>query len=247
LKSTERESILLTVTNPLRHKNLKTVRRASWVAMMVLATSCGSKAAAQQPSPKPTAPLPTAGLAGSHVPLLPITLVAAEDSLGWDSLIGNRASALAHADSIIASLIVARQPEVTWVLPEELRHQARRAPTLATNPDQLGTAVLRAERLVEVPDPLRNQFRAMVALADARYALVPAALVFRRSVGRAVRSSTDTTARPPHRPTGTAELSVVLVDARTGRVGWRTVARGEGDDPWTALTHALKALTPGLP
>lgn len=238
MKSLERESILLTVTNPLTHKSLVTaVRRGSCVGVMVLAAACGTKSAAaqQQPTPKPTAPLPTAGLAGSHVPLLPLTLVAAEDSLRWDSLIGNRASALAHADSIIGSLIVARQPEVTWVLPEELRHQARRAPTLATNPDQMGTAVLRAERLVEVPDPLRSQFRAMVALADARFALVPAALVFRKSGGSADGRM------------GRAELSVVLVDARTGRVGWRTVARGEGDDPWTALTRAIKALTPGLP
>ena len=44
-----------------------------------------------------------------------------------------------------------------------------------------------------------------------------------------------------------AELTVVMVDVRTGRVEWRTVARGEGDDPWTALTRAVKALTPGLP
>jgi len=46
---------------------------------------------------------------------------------------------------------------------------------------------------------------------------------------------------------GTAELTIVLADVRTGRVGFRTVARGEGDDPWTALTRAVKNLTPGLP
>jgi len=45
----------------------------------------------------------------------------------------------------------------------------------------------------------------------------------------------------------TAELTVVLVDVRTGRVGFRTVARGDGSDPWTALTRAVKSLTPGLP
>jgi hypothetical protein len=45
----------------------------------------------------------------------------------------------------------------------------------------------------------------------------------------------------------TAELSVVMVDVRTGRIGFRTVARGDGDDPWTALTGAVKNLTPGLP
>ncbi len=44
-----------------------------------------------------------------------------------------------------------------------------------------------------------------------------------------------------------AELTVVIVDARLGRVSWRTVARGDGPDPWTALTRAIKVLTPGLP
>jgi len=45
----------------------------------------------------------------------------------------------------------------------------------------------------------------------------------------------------------TAELSIVLIDTRVGRVQWRTTARGEGPDPWTALTRAVKSLTPGLP
>jgi hypothetical protein len=123
---------------------------------------------------------------------------------------------------------------VTWVLPAELRREAERSPTLATNPDQMGTAVLRGEKLRVVPDPLRSELRALVAIADARYTLVPAALVFRQEA-----------TTPPG--TGTAELSIVLVDARTGEIGWRTVARGEGPDPWTALTKAVKALTPGLP
>jgi hypothetical protein len=43
------------------------------------------------------------------------------------------------------------------------------------------------------------------------------------------------------------ELSVVMVDTRVGKVGWRTIARGEAADPWTALTRAVKALTPGIP
>jgi hypothetical protein len=67
-----------------------------------------------------------------------------------------------------------------------------------------------------------------------RYVLVPAGLVFRQPAG------------PPGRPP-VAELSIVLIDTRVGRVGWRTTARGEGADPWTALTRAVKSLTPGLP
>lgn len=201
--------------------------------MWVVAFACGGSRAEQAPTPAPppTAPLPTAGMAGQKVSLLPLTLVAAEDTLHLDTLLADRRMALDKSDSIIGTLLAARAPEVTWVGPAELRRAARRAAGIATDPDQMGTAFLRADRLVDVPDPLRYQLRTLVGLAGGRYALVPAALVFRRTGGRVA----------------TAELSVVLVDTRIGRVGWRTIARGEGDDPWTALSRAVKSLTPGLP
>jgi hypothetical protein len=185
--------------------------------------------------PAPTVPLPTAGLASTKVPLLPLTLIAADEALGWTAL-ANQHAALAAADSVIGTLITARAPEVTWVLPEELRRQARRSPTFATNPDQMGTAILRSDKMAVVLDPLRSELRALVAIADARYALVPAQLVFKHPIAPGAPAGV-----------GTAELTIVIVDARLGRVGWRTVARGDGPDPWTALTHAVKALTPGLP
>jgi hypothetical protein len=118
--------------------------------------------------------------------------------------------------------------------PAELRRAARRAAGLAPEPDQMGTSFLRADQLIDVPDPLRYQLRTLAGLSGARFVLVPAGLVFRRAPGSAAGVAT-------------AELSVVLVDTRVGRVQWRTTARGEGQDPWTALTRAVKSLTPGLP
>lgn len=228
------------MTNPLNDKTLVSFRcvvRGMWFATVLSgATACGGKSASSQtPLPAPTAPLPTAGIASARVPVLPLTLIAAEDSLGWQTVLGSREAALAAADSVLGTLIRTRAPEVNWVLPDELRREARRSPTFATNPDQMGTALLRAEKLEMVPDPLRAELRTLVALADARYALVPAALVYRRS------------AAPATPGMATAELTIVLVDARLGRIGWRTVARGDGGDPWSALTRAVKALTPGLP
>jgi hypothetical protein len=113
----------------------------------------------------------------------------------------------------------------------------------------MGTAILLHGGSVPelVPDPLRNELRTLAALAGAgggRYVLVPAGLILRRSGGAGAGTSTGT-AGPPG--AGTAELTIVIVDVRTGRIGFRTVARGEGDDPWTALTRAVKSLTPGLP
>ena len=166
-------------------------------------------------------------------------LVAAEEALQWDSLIGDRRATLSRCDSIIATLLAARAPEVIWVPPAELRHVARRAPGIAADPDQLGTPFLRASNIVDVPDPLRYELRTLMGLVGGRYVMVPAGLVFR------VASPGATPRRPP--ALATAELSVVLIDSRIGKIGWRTIAHGEGDDPWTALTRAVKSLTPGLP
>ena len=240
--------ILRRVTNSLNDKTLvrvNSVVRGAWYAtVLALVAACGGKSVASQtPAPVPTDPLPTAGIAGARVPVLPLTLIAAEDSLGWQATLGDRLAALAAADSVLGTLIKARAPEVNWVLPDELRREAHRSPSIATNPDQMGTALLRAEKMEMMPDPLRSEMRTLVALADARYALVPAALVYRRMVG-----STDPKGLPDGRSRmATAELSIVLVDGRLGRIGWRTIARGDGEDPWMALTRAVKALTPGLP
>ncbi|HXG96019.1 MAG TPA: hypothetical protein VNJ06_02770 [Gemmatimonadales bacterium] len=197
-------------------------------------SACGKKPS-QTPIPEPTSPLPTAGLAGQRVALTPLALVAAEDTLHLDALVADRRTALDKCDSIISTLLTARAPEVTWAGPPELRHVARRAPGIAADPDQLGTPFLRASNVVDVPDPLRYQLRTLMGLVGGRYVLVPAGLVFRRTVG-------PSAGRPV-----TAEVSFVLIDSRVGKIGWRTIARGEGDDPWTALTRAVKSLTPGLP
>jgi hypothetical protein len=206
---------------------------------LIIATlvSCGGGSQSpseQAPTPAPTIPLPTAGLAGQRVSLYPVTLIAAEDSLGWHTLIRDRRATLARGDSLVAALLTARAPEVSWILPADLRRSARRAVGIATDPDQMGTSILRDERLVIVPDPLRTQFRSLNAIAGDRFAVVPAAILYRRKAGG---------------PNGqaTAEVSMVMVDVRTARVVWRTVARGDGPDPWASLTAAVKSLTPGLP
>lgn len=209
--------------------------QANYFLLLLASLSCGGKKSDQPPAPLPTAPLPTAGLAGQRVALTPLALVAAEEALRWDSLIGDRRTTLDKSDSIITTLLGARASEVTWVGPAELRHIARRAPGIAADPDQMGTPFLRATNIIDVPDPLRYQLRTLMGLVGGRYVLVPAGLVFRRTVGQSDGR------------TATAELSVVLIDSRVGKVGWRTIARGDGENPWIALTRAVKSLTPGLP
>lgn len=195
----------------------------------------GPSAGEQEPVPVPALPLPTAGIAGQPVAVYPLTLVTAEEQLGWQDFLADRRAALDRADSIIAALLTERSPEAQWILPAALRRAAARSPGVLTNPDQMGTALLRGSDVEKIPDPLRSQMRALNGVAADRYALVPSALVFRTA------SDTASDGR------GKAELMLVLVDVRTGFVGWRTVAWGEGADPWEALRVAFKTLTPGLP
>ena len=240
-------TILRAVTNALQIKSLV---RATW-CLVTSATLAACPHKSETLTPEPTAPLPTAGIASQQVGVLPLTLVAAEDSLHWETALGERRVALAKSDSIIGTLLKTRAPEVSWLLPEELRRVARRAPGIAPAPDQMGTAILFHPTKQEpemVADPLRSELRTLAALAGGgRYALVPAGLTFRRAKAPTPGSVGAQHAAPLPHAVATAELTVVLVDVRTGRVGFRTVARGDGDDPWSALTRAVKSLTPGLP
>jgi len=217
--------------------------RARCIAAVVALAACGGGGGGHKPSaqaPEPIAPIPTAGLAGQAVILLPLTLVAAEDSLHWQAQLADRHHTLLRADSMVGEMLRTRVPEITWVLPEDLRRAARHAPGVAPDPEQMGTSLLRAKELTVVPDPLRSQLRTLTALTSGgTFAFAPAALIYRRP---------DSLHTAPHpEGIGRAELTCVLVNVRTGQVGWRSVAWGEGPDPWTALERALKGLTPGLP
>jgi len=233
------------VTNLFQFKHLN--RRAWAAGLLCAASACGGGSSQKQkpnepPKPKPVAALPTGALAGQAVLILPFTLVAAEDSLGWERKLADRRAVLNRADSVHGAMLQARVPEVPWVLPEAVRRAARRAPGIAVDPDQMATAVLRVDKLTVVPDPLRSQLRTLAALATGgaeRYALAPAALIFKRNHPTAPLNGPPSWAN--------AELMMVLVDVRSGAVLWRTVAQGSGDDPWIALTKAIKSYTPGLP
>ena len=200
--------------------------RAGWAAVGVAALACAS-GGRDNAADLPTAPLPSVTLAGQSVTLYPLTMLVPEVALGWDEVLGEPATALAKADSLIEASLTSRAPEVDWLPPEALRRAARRAPGMLPDPDRMGTAVLRGG-FQRLPDPLRSQMRLLTGTAGDRLALVPASLLFFKE------ESGD----------GRAELTVVLADVRTGTIPWRTVAKGSGEDPWTALRLALEALAP---
>jgi hypothetical protein len=187
-----------------------------------------------KPQPKPLPPvaiLPTTQLAGQTIAVLPLTLVVADPSLESDSGYApyrDHRAALLRADSLVSEGIRTRSPEVNWVLPPQLRKIARRSAGFVEDPDQMGQAVLRSPNLDKVPDPLRSSLRGLVALTDGRMALVPASLGFGPEPDGQIR----------------ADLTLVLADARNGKVLWRSVAYGRGRSPDQALGAAMAAVLP---
>jgi hypothetical protein len=176
-------------------------------------------------------PVPTEGLAGQEVAVVPLTLVATDPAFQTDTAFvryRDRRTTLTWADSVIGEALVGRAPEVRWVLPSELRKVARRSPGIVNDPDQMGQALLRSPKMRTVPDPLRSSLRNLMAVVGGRVVMVPAALGFSPDSAGGVR----------------AELSLVAADTRSGKVLWRSLALGSGPTPDAALTAALNAVLP---
>jgi hypothetical protein len=205
-----------------------------WPSILVLALACGGKppapapVAGSPPPKEPIKPLAVVPFAGQRVAVTPLTFVVALDTLAEMAPFAAHAAAIAWADSIVAAVVTARGPEVNWVLPPELRKIARRAPTVAPDPDRMGQSMMRENGVETVPDPLRSNLRSLMALAGGRFVFIPAVVSVIPEQGGTIR----------------AEVSLVLVDTRTGKVIWRTLTWGVGSTPSRALTVAMEAVLP---
>lgn len=203
---------------------------------ILLVAMCAAAACSSNPEPEDYVPpepiaLPTMAFSGQSIALYPLAVMASEETLGWNDLLRPREEKILEADSVIATFLTERAPEMEWILPNQLRAAANRAPSMLPDPDHMGTAVLRAEGLERVPDPLISDMRNLTAVVGDRYVAVPASLVFYHTV----------------EGMGRAELTLVIVDVRRNRLVFRTVASAEGSEPWEALWNALKTLVPDLP
>jgi hypothetical protein len=210
-------------------------RRFSPLASLSLLLALAAPAclkAQREPAPLPAvAAFSTQAVAGKTVGVLPLTLLVADPALESQSGYAeyrDRRSALHRADSLIGQALLSRGPEVGWVLPPELRKIARRSAGFVPDPDQMGQAMLRSPKVTTIPDPLRSSIRSLLAIADGRLALVPASLGFGPEPNGQIR----------------ADLSLVLADARSGKVLWRSLALGRGSSPDQALNAALAGVLP---
>jgi len=198
--------------------------------LAVLALGLGGSLQAQE-SKFENHQLDVTPLAGQKVAILPITYVVADPAVTSDSAWrpwADRQLAVRRADSLVDGELTSRSPEVNWVLPADLRKVSRRAGGMLADPDQMGQAMLRNEKLKDVPDQLASSLRKFAALSGGRMVLVPAALAFSRGTDGEWR----------------ADLSLALVDSRRALVVWRSLAVGEGATPDIAAQRAAATVFP---
>lgn len=175
---------------------------------------------------------PLALLRGERVVLVPSQRLRETGTLGWMSAVASPREYLADLDDEIAAALAERGVGSSWVMPKDVVRSARRNPTYATDPYALAVGPLEPGRRMPPRDaplaqPLASELRAIVALGDARFVIVPVELRFERLSG----ARADTTA-------GHAVLRVALVDARAAQLRW---TGDVSSDPSPAFSRALAA------
>lgn len=118
-------------------------------------------------------------------------------------------------------------PRVEWVFPPALERALERSPSLGIRLNSLAVSSFHRAEVEIIGDPLFGDLRALGALVDARYALLPVAAEFVMPADSG--------------GLGRVELRVALIDTRGGRVLWYGALAGEtgpADSPAVVATAA---------
>jgi hypothetical protein len=175
--------------------------------------------------------LATEALAGQVVGVLPLTHMSRDTALRESLLLGPRTAVLHWADSVMGEVLLAQAPEVSWMLPPELRKAARKGVGMIPEPDRMGQSIMRSPKLDQVPDPLRQYLRTLMGIAGGRFVFIPASIAAGRDEEGAVKLT----------------LTAVVADTRNGKVVWRSLnAIGTGASAGPALEAAMQSFLPNL-
>jgi hypothetical protein len=147
---------------------------------------------------------PLAGFAAQRVVVTPAQFLRADSGAPVKS--SEWASVRKELDDSIGAAIAERGVGKTWAYAADIARMAKRNMGYASDPYSLGATSLR-NRAIKLEDQaplvLVNNLRSLIALGDARFALVPVELSFIRK-GNELRPV----------------LRLVLVDGRVGQIVW---------------------------
>ncbi len=189
------------------------VRRALGLTVVLL----GALGAAPLAAQAPRAAAPLASFASQRVIVTPIQLLRG-DSLSWVTP-ATWSTFRKQLDDAIGSAIAERGIGTGWSYASDVARIAKRNQLYTSDPYSLGAQPWRGvlyKPQDRIPGVMASNLRALIALGDTRYALMPVELVFERRDDRQ-----------------RATLRFALLDGRGGAIVW------VGDvtsDPATALT-----------
>lgn len=172
--------------------------------------------------------MPTPGASNAPVP----------DLRGQRVMLYPTQSVLGLSGDVDAEIAFAltQRPQVTWVLPAEMRRAIQESPGLEAPVDGLPVGIFSQAEVRRIGDPLFGYLRRMSALVGSDIALIPVYSRYRAA---------DAT-----RPSG-VEIAAAILSTRTGQVLWFGVvegAPGAADDPRSLATAAEalgRRLVPG--
>jgi hypothetical protein len=197
------------------------------VGVCIVLSACGSSGPRPAPSPSPDTaqvetkpverpvpstvitepsppPAPFAAFAGRRLAVFPLQRIASDDSAALAASAATVRPRAAALDSALTRVLTERGLESQWALPPAVSRGAAREVMNRVDPRALAVTGLTPSRRandVDLRDPLASQLRSIVAMVDARYALVPVEVRLRGPAGQRV-----------------ATLRLALLDARMSTV-----------------------------
>jgi hypothetical protein len=195
------------------------------LAAFVTLAACSTHVQAQQP-PKPPpqkaqAQPPLASFAAERIIVLPVQMLRADSGAFVTKAIWDGGFRKALDDSIGAA-ISDRGIGKAWNYAADVLRQSKRNIDFVGDPYAVGAQPLRGQLYKpqdHIPDVMFTNLRGLIALGNARFALVPVELVIQRDG-----------------PRQRAVLRLALVDGRLGEFLWVGEA---ASDPVTSLTPQL--------
>jgi hypothetical protein len=194
--------------------------RAAVLAGLALAflAACGGP-----PPEPPLSTIPSAGMAGQRMLVLPVQRPGDYE---------------AEADDELAYALQARDGTENWVFPDEARRTLARSPGLDASVDGLPVDMFLRADVERVGDPLYGMLRRVTAVTGSNRVLIP--------VGISYREAEPDREPPIEEPA--VEVLAAVVDVVSGRVVWLDVTRGEVEDrnDPAGLPRAMEALAASL-
>lgn len=185
----------------------------------VAGCSAAGRRAAEEAVAPPTVTLtpgnearPLSDLASRRVLLLPVQRVEREPGIPAAAT----AALPTILDAELSFVLAERGLGSLWVTAAAARRMAAQNPGMGLEPAALPLPPPRQLERGPVLEPLSGQLRALAALADARYVIVPTALHLGAAPAFAAAGGSSTTAGQVTR----ARLMLLLVDVRAAQILW---------------------------